>query len=214
MHNVFWKLCSFYLSAACGGLLTKLNGTITTPGWPKEYPPNKNCVWQVVAPAQYRISMQFETFELEGNEVRTQRGSVCNRYHSMKGWIKIYEFIMYLFHLCRCANMTTLRYGAACHLTLSFMGNTAAQRFLRSSPLSSTTCESSLNQTTLYPRKALKLTFSLVRPPCQHIFICNGDLGGCFSISIKASLNCMNVNFESYSNIFWGHSISGYDPIV
>ncbi|KAK6493301.1 dorsal-ventral patterning tolloid-like protein 1 [Huso huso] len=55
--------------AACGGLLTKLNGTITTPGWPKEYPPNKNCVWQVVAPTHYRISMQFEFFELEGNEV-------------------------------------------------------------------------------------------------------------------------------------------------
>ncbi|CAF96612.1 unnamed protein product, partial [Tetraodon nigroviridis] len=55
--------------AACGGLLSKLNGTISTPGWPKEYPPNKNCVWQVVAPAQYRISMQFEAFELEGNEV-------------------------------------------------------------------------------------------------------------------------------------------------
>ncbi|XP_037686895.1 tolloid-like protein 1 isoform X2 [Choloepus didactylus] len=55
--------------AACGGLLTKLNGTITTPGWPKEYPPNKNCVWQVVAPSQYRISMKFEYFELEGNEV-------------------------------------------------------------------------------------------------------------------------------------------------
>lgn len=59
-------------SAACGGLLSKLNGTISTPGWPKEYPPNKNCVWQVVAPTQYRISMQFEAFELEGNEV-----SVC-----------------------------------------------------------------------------------------------------------------------------------------
>ncbi|KAL2098307.1 hypothetical protein ACEWY4_007514 [Coilia grayii] len=55
--------------AACGGILSKLNGTITTPGWPKEYPPNKNCVWQVVAPNQYRISMQFEAFELEGNEV-------------------------------------------------------------------------------------------------------------------------------------------------
>ncbi|XP_039236423.1 tolloid-like protein 1 [Pipra filicauda] len=55
--------------AACGGLLTKLNGTITTPGWPTEYPPNKNCVWQVVAPTQYRISMKFEFFELEGNEV-------------------------------------------------------------------------------------------------------------------------------------------------
>ncbi|XP_049577209.1 dorsal-ventral patterning tolloid-like protein 1 isoform X2 [Syngnathus scovelli] len=57
--------------AACGGLLSKLNGTISTPGWPKEYPPNKNCVWHVVAPTQYRISMQFEAFELEGNEVRS-----------------------------------------------------------------------------------------------------------------------------------------------
>ncbi|KAG8014676.1 Dorsal-ventral patterning tolloid-like protein 1 [Nibea albiflora] len=58
-----------FFKAACGGLLSKLNGTISTPGWPKEYPPNKNCVWQVVAPTQYRISMQFEAFELEGNEV-------------------------------------------------------------------------------------------------------------------------------------------------
>ncbi|XP_059820855.1 dorsal-ventral patterning tolloid-like protein 1 isoform X3 [Hypanus sabinus] len=55
--------------AACGGLLSKLNGTITSPGWPKEYPPNKNCIWQVVAPSQYRISMQFEFFELEGNDI-------------------------------------------------------------------------------------------------------------------------------------------------
>ncbi|XP_052655765.1 tolloid-like protein 2 isoform X2 [Harpia harpyja] len=55
--------------AACGGFITKLNGTITSPGWPKEYPTNKNCVWQVVAPAQYRISLQFEVFELEGNDV-------------------------------------------------------------------------------------------------------------------------------------------------
>lgn len=54
---------------ACGGFITKLNGTITSPGWPKDYPTNKNCVWQVVAPTQYRISLQFEVFELEGNDV-------------------------------------------------------------------------------------------------------------------------------------------------
>lgn len=67
-------------TAACGGLLSKLNGTISTPGWPKEYPPNKNCVWQVVAPTQYRISMQFEAFELEGNEViRIQLVRTCVR---------------------------------------------------------------------------------------------------------------------------------------
>uniref|UniRef100_A0A493SV27 Bone morphogenetic protein 1 n=1 Tax=Anas platyrhynchos platyrhynchos TaxID=8840 RepID=A0A493SV27_ANAPP len=55
-------------AAACGGFLTKLNGSITSPGWPKEYPPNKNCIWQLVAPTQYRISLQFDFFETEGND--------------------------------------------------------------------------------------------------------------------------------------------------
>lgn len=65
------ELCfCFSRAVACGGFITKLNGTITSPGWPKEYPTNKHCVWHVVAPAQYRISLQFEVFELEGNDVR------------------------------------------------------------------------------------------------------------------------------------------------
>uniref|UniRef100_A0A8D0G7N5 Metalloendopeptidase n=1 Tax=Sphenodon punctatus TaxID=8508 RepID=A0A8D0G7N5_SPHPU len=55
--------------AACGGFITRLNGSITSPGWPKEYPPNKNCIWQLVAPTQYRISLQFDLFETEGNDV-------------------------------------------------------------------------------------------------------------------------------------------------
>lgn len=61
-------------AAACGGFLTKLNGSITSPGWPKEYPPNKNCIWQLVAPTQYRISLQFDFFETEGNDVSAHRG--------------------------------------------------------------------------------------------------------------------------------------------
>ncbi|XP_029024761.1 bone morphogenetic protein 1-like isoform X5 [Betta splendens] len=56
-------------AAACGGIVTKLNGSLTTPGWPKEYPPNKNCVWQLVAPVQYRITLVFDVFETEGNDV-------------------------------------------------------------------------------------------------------------------------------------------------
>ncbi|XP_034090015.1 bone morphogenetic protein 1-like [Gymnodraco acuticeps] len=56
-------------TAACGGFITKLNGSLTTPGWPKEYPPNKNCVWQLVAPIQYRITLVFDVFEAEGNDV-------------------------------------------------------------------------------------------------------------------------------------------------
>ncbi|MBN3300558.1 bone morphogenetic protein 1a [Amia ocellicauda] len=55
--------------AACGGFITKLNGSITSPGWPREYPPNKNCIWQLVAPTQYRITLQFDVFETEGNDV-------------------------------------------------------------------------------------------------------------------------------------------------
>ena len=74
-------------AAACGGFMTRLNGTITSPGWPKDYPTNKNCVWQVVAPAQYQISLQFETFELEGNDVclcaRIDRG-LC--WDAAQGW--------------------------------------------------------------------------------------------------------------------------------
>uniref|UniRef100_A0A3B4A8K4 CUB domain-containing protein n=1 Tax=Periophthalmus magnuspinnatus TaxID=409849 RepID=A0A3B4A8K4_9GOBI len=56
-------------AAACGGFLTKLNGSLSTPGWPKDYPPSKNCVWQLVAPIQYRITLVFDAFETEGNDV-------------------------------------------------------------------------------------------------------------------------------------------------
>ncbi|KAK5878925.1 hypothetical protein CesoFtcFv8_024286 [Champsocephalus esox] len=58
-------------TAACGGFITKLNGSLTTPGWPKEYPPNKNCVWQLVAPIQYRITLVFDVFEAEGNDANS-----------------------------------------------------------------------------------------------------------------------------------------------
>lgn len=87
----------FLRAVACGGFLTKLNGTITSPGWPKEYPTNKNCVWQVVAPTQYRISLQFEAFELEGNDVGScpvthgvvavlRRDSELGRAPRVSGW--------------------------------------------------------------------------------------------------------------------------------
>ncbi|MEQ2186415.1 Bone morphogenetic protein 1, partial [Goodea atripinnis] len=47
-------------------------------GWPREYPPNKNCIWQLVAPTQYRITLLFDVFETEGNDVRT--GVFISRY--------------------------------------------------------------------------------------------------------------------------------------
>nr|CAB3264299.1 Tolloid protein [Phallusia mammillata] len=55
--------------AACGGFVTTLDGEITSPNWPQDYPTNKQCTWQIVAPPQHKITIQFDKFELEGNEV-------------------------------------------------------------------------------------------------------------------------------------------------
>lgn len=74
--------------AACGGFLTKLNGSITSPGWPKEYPPNKNCIWQLVAPTQYRISLQFDFFETEGNDVSASGAKVGRKAGGLRGLVQ------------------------------------------------------------------------------------------------------------------------------
>jgi CUB domain len=37
--------------------------------FPNVYPPNKNCVWLIVAPTQHRITITFTSFDVEGNNV-------------------------------------------------------------------------------------------------------------------------------------------------
>lgn len=54
---------------ACGGYIEALNGSIQSPSYPEMYPPNKNCVWQLVVPPVYRITLNFSIFDLEGNNV-------------------------------------------------------------------------------------------------------------------------------------------------
>jgi len=55
---------------ACGGYIKATNGTIQSPSFPAAYPMNKRCIWQLMAPADYRITLNFTYFELEGNNVR------------------------------------------------------------------------------------------------------------------------------------------------
>ena len=55
---------------ACGGYIEAPNGTIQSPMYPNAYPPNKECVWLIVAPTQYRITISFTNFDIEGNNVR------------------------------------------------------------------------------------------------------------------------------------------------
>lgn len=52
---------------ACGGMIDASNGTITSPSFPDLYPSNKNCIWEIVASPQHRITLNFTHFDLEGN---------------------------------------------------------------------------------------------------------------------------------------------------
>src|SRR6218665_1944317 len=54
---------------ACGGYIDASNGTIQSPLYPDFYPPSKNCIWLIVAPTQYRITITFHAFDIEGNNV-------------------------------------------------------------------------------------------------------------------------------------------------
>lgn len=63
--KVRFKLCL----DACGGYLDENNGTLKSPSFPATYPMNKKCIWQIVAPEDYRITLNFTYFDLEGNNV-------------------------------------------------------------------------------------------------------------------------------------------------
>lgn len=66
MHFVL-HIMSF--SDACGGIIEATNGTITSPSFPDLYPGNKSCIWEIIAPVQFKITLNFTHFDLEGNNV-------------------------------------------------------------------------------------------------------------------------------------------------
>ncbi|KAK9409869.1 astacin-like metalloendopeptidase [Crotalus adamanteus] len=49
----------------CGGTFTNTSGVITTPNFPKKYPPNQACLWIISAPPENKISLTMTSFELE-----------------------------------------------------------------------------------------------------------------------------------------------------
>lgn len=179
----------FFCPAACGGFITKLNGSITSPGWPREYPPNKNCIWQLVAPTQYRITLLFDVFETEGNDVST--GVIMNRHG-----VGLFCVVFLSFHcliankalssssfiissnkrkcrsiftcsvsLLRFVSMTTWRCEVDFQQIQGYMGSSAGRRNLKLLPLSTTTCALSSSQTTQCPKRALKRSSSRVSLP-------------------------------------------------
>lgn len=53
------------LIPACGSIVHGRNGTITSPNYPAQYPPNSLCKWEVVAPIGYHIELKFNAFEMQ-----------------------------------------------------------------------------------------------------------------------------------------------------
>ncbi|BHF63146.1 Bone morphoproteintic protein 1 [Sparganum proliferum] len=56
-------------SLACGDYVRKGSGYITSPGFPKEYPPNSRCIWRIEVPSGFFVVLKFSRFEgpLPGN---------------------------------------------------------------------------------------------------------------------------------------------------
>ncbi|BHF77144.1 Bone morphoproteintic protein 1 [Sparganum proliferum] len=54
------------LMVDCGGHLKANQGIITSPGYPREYPPNANCTWLIEVPFGFSVVLTFKSFELEG----------------------------------------------------------------------------------------------------------------------------------------------------
>ncbi|XP_066288262.1 ovochymase-1-like [Branchiostoma lanceolatum] len=82
--------CGLVLSAAptfnCGGVYTGDNGTIESPSWPHTYPNRRRCVYEIRAPPESTIVLQFPTFHLEPRwrNWRTRPGRCMD-------WMRLYD---------------------------------------------------------------------------------------------------------------------------
>ena len=55
----------FYFYPACDQALTGASGTFTSPGYPSNYPDNKECATTITVSAGKIINLQFSTFKTE-----------------------------------------------------------------------------------------------------------------------------------------------------
>ena len=64
-----WSVeCDRTIIQVCREVLTEFQGEIFTPGFRKQkpqYPPNLDCQWEILAPPNYHIELEFVKFKLE-----------------------------------------------------------------------------------------------------------------------------------------------------
>ncbi|KAH3862567.1 hypothetical protein DPMN_025536 [Dreissena polymorpha] len=52
------------IAAICGGDIVKEQGTLTSPNYPDDYKPNKECVWKITVPDGFSVAVKFQSFEV------------------------------------------------------------------------------------------------------------------------------------------------------
>ncbi|KAM6162076.1 cubilin isoform 2-T2 [Erethizon dorsatum] len=55
-------------TSACGGNFHMAEGIFETPGYPDIYPPNSECVWNIISSPGNRIQLSFISFQLEDSQ--------------------------------------------------------------------------------------------------------------------------------------------------
>ncbi|XP_064287588.1 deleted in malignant brain tumors 1 protein-like [Passer domesticus] len=51
---------------SCGGLLSSSSGTLQSPFYPRNYPNNANCVWEIQVKSNFRVTLVFTDIQMEG----------------------------------------------------------------------------------------------------------------------------------------------------
>lgn len=66
--GMFHKLCGvprFSFLTACGGKFSDLTGQIASPSYPRSYPTDVECVWELSASPGNRLILTFENMDIE-----------------------------------------------------------------------------------------------------------------------------------------------------
>lgn len=66
--SYFNAYCTFLLADVCGGVLTGLSGSITSPDYPENYPNNAECHWVIQGTSNSVIKLIFVDFQMEHSE--------------------------------------------------------------------------------------------------------------------------------------------------
>lgn len=68
-HDRYWRLSDSFriewIVSGCGGRLVRPQGEFTSPGYPKSYPVNTTCEWNIIFDYGYTIQIMIEEFWLE-----------------------------------------------------------------------------------------------------------------------------------------------------